>query len=412
MVDKDADHDGRFDYAQWAGTLRESGDYYLVVEHAKNMAGPATYRFTVEGENISFPTMAPEPVKAMEKAATPAKAETPAEIPAQILAPVSLKGMAGSGPDFALTPTGTWTELTPGKYHWYAFDFDYDTDVTQPVTIRLYAEPQDGATLTVRNAEQAKLWEEEGEHNHFGCCTLVDVDKDGNGIADYARWSGSLRESGRYFIVAELAEGQTAPAFYRFTISGENLSFPRMDETAVAMASPENQQAPEMPQAVAAPMAAPAEAMPTVEMAGSGPDFAMAPTEEWQSLEAGGYHWYKFTFDQDDDWTEPVMIRLFTEPADAAILTVRNGHQAELWRQDGVHKHFGCCVPQEMTKQAVNDEGDEENGAGNETEKLPYAFWSADLTESGVYYLVVEHAKNLSEPALYRFELSGEGVTF
>ena len=402
MVDKDVDHDGKFDFAQWAGSLRESGDYYLVVEHAKDVVGPATYRFTVEGDNISYPTMAK----------IPAQAPMPvpkAEVPAQIMAPVSLQGMAGSAPDFALPPTGAWTELGPGQYHWYVFDFDFDSEVTQPVTIRLYADPQEGATLSVRNAEQAQLWKDEGEHKHFGCCSMIDVDKDGNGEADYALWEGSLRESGRYFIVAELAEGKTAPAYYRFTISGENLSFPQLNAAPMALGTPENMQEMEAPQTIAEPMA---EAMPTQDWAGTGPDFALALDDEWQSLDADGYRWYRFNFDADEDWQEPVKVRFYTEPADAAILTIRNGHQAELWRQDGTHKHFGCCVPQEVTKKAVNDEGEEEYGASTTTETLDYAFWSAELTESGVYYLVVEHAKNLSEPALYRVELSGDGVTF
>lgn len=402
MVDKDVNHDGKFDHAQWAGSLRESGDYYLVVEHDKNVAGPATYRFTVEGKNISFPTMAESPEEAPM---APAKAE----IPAQILAPVSLQGLAGSAPDYALTPTGTWTELTPGKHHWYTFDFDFDTEVKQPVTVRLYAEPQGSATLTVRNAEQAQLWKDEGEHNHFGCCSMVDVDMNENGEADYALWAGSLRESGRYYIVAELNEGETAPAYYRFTISGENLSFPQLNEAPVALASPEIMQEAEMQQAMAKSTA---ETMPAPDWAGTGPDFAMAPNDEWQSLDPGAYHWYKFTFDENKDWTEPLAIRLYTEPADAAILTVRNGEQAEFWRQEGVHEHFGCCVPKEETKKEINDDGDQEHGDGTTTEALDYAFWSADLTESGIYYLVVEHAENLSEPAFYRFEMDGDGVSY
>ena len=397
MVDEDENHDGKFDFAEWAGTLRESGDYYLVVEHAKNVAGPASYRFTVDGPNISFPTMEEEPIKV----ATPVKAQ----IPAQALAPVSLTGLAGSAPDYALVPTGALTELPPQKYHWYAFDFDFDEKVTEPVTVRLYAEPFGSTTLTVRNAEQAQLWKDEGEHAHFGCCTTVDVDRDLDGLSDYSVWSGSLRESGRYFIVLELAEGETMPAYYRFTISGENLAFPPSFDAAVAAAAINPQPEPPMPEAVG-------EAMPAASLEGTGPDFAMAPNSEWHSLDAGGYHWYKFTFDESGDRTQPAMIRFLTEPTDGAILTVRNGRQAEIWRQEGKHEHFGCCVPEEVTKKALNDDDEEEYGAGTEIVKMDYATWSADLTESGVYYLVVEHAENLSEPAFYRIDISGDGLEF
>jgi hypothetical protein len=153
---------------------------------------------------------------------------------------------------------------------------------------------------------------------------------------------------------------------------------------------------------------------PAVEatLLGTGPDYAMQPTGEWTELEGGGYHWYKFIFDEDEDWTKPVTIRLYSDPLDGTIATVRNGDQAELWRQEGEHKHFGCCVRPEVTTQVKTDDEDEEDGLVSETEKLDYAIWSADLTASGVYYIVVEHAENSTEPAFYRFDIEGDGVGF
>ena len=153
---------------------------------------------------------------------------------------------------------------------------------------------------------------------------------------------------------------------------------------------------------------------PTVsaELLGTGPDFAMSPDGEWTPLENGQYHWYKFTFDQSEDWTEPVTIRLFSEPADTAILTVRNGEQANLWRNDGEHKHFGCCSRPEFTTQVETDDEDEEDGMIEETAQLDHAVWSGDLTASGVYYLVVEHARDSVEPAFYRFDIVGQGLDF
>ncbi len=35
-----------------------------------------------------------------------------------------------------------------------------------------------------------------------------------------------------------------------------------------------------------------------------------------------------------------------------------------------------------------------------------------NLTESGEYYIVIEHAKNVDEPGFYRFEISGDGVAY
>jgi hypothetical protein len=325
-----------------------------------------------------------------------------ADEPTATIAPVLLAELAGTGPDFALPPTGAWTELKSGEYHWYVFDFDYDSDSMEPVKIKLYNEPYQSATLTVRNADQAQLWRDEGEQVHFGCCSLVDVDKNDDGYLDYGEWEGSLRESGRYYIVLEHARDMAEPAFYRFTISGENLSFPLLGDEMV-MAALESAM-PEEPIAASAPAMAPS------DMMGTGPDFAMAPTDEWMELDTGQYHWYKFEYNDDDDWTEPVTIKLFSQPDDLAVLTVRNGDQAELWRQDGEHAHFGCCVRPEFTTRETNVDDIDEDQLAEESYQNAYASWSGDLGASGTYYIVVEHAKNSTEPAFYRFEMSGDGL--
>jgi hypothetical protein len=306
--------------------------------------------------------------------------------------------------DYALVPTGAWTEMEANGAHWYVFDFDYDDDATDAVRVRLYNEPYEDVVLTVRNAEQANMWRQVGENEHFGCCSLVDVDNDDDGRLDYAEWEGSLRSSGRYFIVVESAEGAQTPAFYRFTLSGDNLSFPRLVEQTAGVVAPiaEPKLAPE-PVAMAEPMM---EALEPDGLMGTGPDFAMQPTEAWTELEKGKQHWYKFTYDDDDDNAEPVAIHMFTDPSDATILTVRNGDQAEAWRQDGENLHFGCCTPAKTTS------GDEEGDEEIDEKDLAYAQWVAQLTESGEYYIVIEHAENVDEPGFYRFEISGDGVAF
>ena len=396
MVDRDKNDDGFADYAEWAGTLRETGTYYVVVEHAKDVLTDAYYRFDISGKNLSFPAEA----ESLTVEAAPAAVEAPTEA----LAPVALAEMAGSAPDYALVPTGAWTELEADAEHWYVFDFDYDKDINDPVAIRLFNKPYEGVVLTVRNSEQADLWRRDGEAEHFGCCSMVDVDKDDDGKLDYSEWEGSLRESGRYYIVVEPAEGAKTPAYYRFTLSGDNLSFPRLLEETAGLVAPlaEPKPAPE-PVAMAEPVM---EAAEPSGLMGTGPDFAMQPTDEWTQLAKGAYHWYKFTYDEDDDNSIPVTIRMFTNPGDAAILTVRNGDQAEAWRQDGENLHFGCCT------RAKTSSGDEEGDEKSDEKDLEYAQWSADLTESGEYFIVIEHAKNVDEPGLYRFEISGDGVAF
>lgn len=396
MVDRDKNDDGFADYAEWAGTLRESGTYYIVVEHDKDVAEDAYYRFDISGKNLSFPAAA--------ESLTMEAAPLTIEAPAAAMAPVALASLAGSAPDYALVPTGAWTELTPESKHWYVFDFDYDEDINDPVGIRLYNEPYEDVVLTVRNSEQADLWRRDGEKEHFGCCSLVDVDNDGDGKFDYSEWEGSLRESGRYYIVVEPAEGTKTPAYYRFTLTGDNLTFPRLVEETAGVVAPVAEPKP-APEAVA--MAEPKmEAAELTGLMGTGPDFVMKPTEKWMELEKSQQHWYKFIYNDDDDHQLPVTIHMFTNPSNATILTVRNGNQAEAWRQDGENLHFGCCTP------ATTTTGDQEGDEKIDEKDLEYAQWTAELTESGEYYIVIEHAENVDEPGFYRFEVRGDGVAY
>ena len=78
------------------------------------------------------------------------------------------------------------------------------------------------------------------------------------------------------------------------------------------------------------------------------------------------------------------------------MLTVRNEEQARLWRTEGKNEHLGCCTIQEF-------------GKNNETD---YAVWSGQLFSSGRYYIVVEHAKHLDAPAMYRFTVEGKNIAF
>lgn len=215
-VDRDRNHDGKMDYMQWAGALKESGTYYIVVETAEGLNEPAYYRFVVEGKNLSMLEAAAEP-------AAPAPAV--ASVPAPEEAPVEFEGMQGTSPFFAMQPVGTWVKLEEGAEHWYAFDFDFDEDWDIPAQVKLYTEPGEGAILSLHNREQARTWELDGDLTHFGCCTMVDEDKNDDGIKDYAMWSGQLRSSGRYYIVVKHAENIDGPVFYRFDLTGDGLRF-------------------------------------------------------------------------------------------------------------------------------------------------------------------------------------------
>ena len=207
------------DYALWAGELFSSGRYYLVVEHAKNMAETAHYRFEFTAdEGVSFPEDLIDPHGTTTSITLP----EPVVDVASATAPeaVTLRGLNGSGPDFALAPTAEWTTLGEGMYHWYAFNYDFDEDYG-PVEIRMYTAPEDGAILTVRNAEQAQKWREDGTHEHVGCCTVQDLAGE---ETDYALWAGELFSSGTYYLVVEHDKNVSGPVNYMFTIEGEGVS--------------------------------------------------------------------------------------------------------------------------------------------------------------------------------------------
>lgn len=392
MVDIDNDENGNPDYAIWAGSLRSSGTYYIVVEHARNVSTPGMYRFTMSGEGLTFPTSAP--VTAAEESTAEA-AETTAVAPEP-----RVVAEAGSGPDLAMIPTGEWTTINEGEYHWYTFYFDYDEDYkTEAVEIRMYTDIYDGATLTVRNTEQAELWRTDGEQEHFGCCTMVDIDRDEDGKADYAVWAGSLRASGPYYIVVEHARNMSGPVAYRFTMSGRGFSFPTAAPVADMEVMTETTATMEVEAATEAPLVEEPEPIVLSGLNGTGPDYALAPTDATTVIDEGQYHWYAFQFDYDDDATmKPVEIRFYGMPSEGAALSVRNAEQAEQWRKEGEQLHFGCCT--------LVDVDEDENGVAD------YAMWAGNLRESGTYYIVVEHARNMSGPVTYHFTIDGDGISW
>ncbi|MEZ4659798.1 MAG: hypothetical protein R2911_19760 [Caldilineaceae bacterium] len=365
-------------YAVWAGKLESSGKYYMVVEHAKNLTEPVAYRFEfAKAEGVSMPGALYAPVAAPQPA--------PVTEPPMVEGALMIEG-AESGPDFAMMPVSEWVALEQGQYHWYAFDYDFDASF-EAIEIHMYTEPEDSAILTIRTEEQAQKWRDDGIHEHTGCCTVQDL---GNKDTDYAVWAGKLESSGRYYMVVEHAKNMAETAYYRIEFTAkEGVSFP------AGLIDPRGVTAPPAaePAAEAAPAVAP-EAMKLVGMNGSGPDFALAPTAEWVEIGEGVFHWYAFHYDFDASYG-PVEIRMYTEPEDGAVLTVRTEEQAQKWRDDGIHEHIGCCTVQDL---------------GNKD--TDYAVWAGKLESSGKYYIVVEHAKNVSGPVHYMFTIEGEGATY
>jgi hypothetical protein len=279
----------------------------------------------------------------------------------------------GMGPDSAMGP-GDWITMQAGDAHWFVFHFDYD-GTPEKVEINLYADPENGATFTVRTEEQARLWRRDGTDEWFGAGSENKYAK-----GDIS-WANEFTSSGTYYVVVEHNALTPGPAACKLEITGKGVSFPMMAAEPVA--------APVVmaPEEVA--MAAP------VMQIGTGPDEATAPmTGQWLSLDAGVTHWFAFNYDFDEG-NEPIEIKVFSNPEKGAVLTVRNQEQAQLWRGEGKSEHFGCCTVETIS--------------GDETD---YAVWLGRPGSSGTYYIVVEKAKNVEGPILYNFTIEGEGVYF
>lgn len=317
-----------------------------------------------------------------------------------VVATFSSLALAGvSGPDSPMAPTDDYIPIADGELHWYAFNYDFDKDADTPMEIKLYADQIEDVVLTVHDQDQIDLWVRDGEQAHFGCCTVVDQDKDNDGMNDHALWSGMLETSGTYYILVETAEGAEGPVFYRFDVTGENFTM-LGDETAAAMtmadATITTDAAPEaMPEPVVMTVEA-KEPMIVEGLTGSSPFFALSPTTDWVSLEPGAEHWYVFDYDWDDGWDVMPEVRLETTAINDVLLTLHNGQQARDWELGEDLEHFGCCT--------VVDEDDNDDAVAD------YALWSGELRSSGRYYIVVDAPDYMDENVLYRFELSGEGI--
>lgn len=325
-------------------------------------------------ENMTIP--APEneaEMEAMEIEAQPA--ETPK--------------LAGISPDDAIAPTGEWTTITNGEQHWFTFHHDFDADITEPIEIQMYTDPQDSAILRLLNREQVQLWNTEGKLEYFGDANIQEYDPETEERPDHAVWIGQLFSTGTYHIMVETAKDFEGTASYRFTMNGPNLSFP---EAAVEPAAIP-------PAAVEAPSIE-IEARLLTGLEGSGPDNTLVPTGEWTEVKRDEYHWYAFDYDFDEDYGD-FEIRLYSEPADGAILLLLNREQAQLWRSEGELEYFGNTAVAEL-----QDEDAEE------VQKADYANWLGHPGSSGTYYIVVKTEKNVDGPVAYRFTIEGEGVSY
>ena len=415
-VDKDyGDETVRAPYMSWTAADFASGQYYIVVNAAEGFGDEISYRLEVLGQGVfSEPAvveLTTEPATAL-KTAAPEMAETPV----MMEAPVAMTAQAGESPYFAMPISEEWTDLGVNAQHWYAFTYDFD-ETYDGLEVRVHADPAKSAVVTIRNGDQARLWAQDGTEKHLGCCTEVDIDNkvyddededfdedknygDETVAASYMRWAADELASGKYYIVVSPAAGLTEDISYRLEVIGKGVS------------SEQATMEPTIEPVAALPAAAPAMESAPVAHIGESPFSAMPITTEWRSVDAGDQQWFAFTYDEDETYGT-LELRVYADPDQSTVVTVRNEAQAELWIQDGTQEHFGCCTPIDIDNKVFDDEDedfDEDKDYGDETVRAPYMRWAADDLASGQYYIVVALAEGEQGPAMYRLELFGEGV--
>ena len=304
----------------------------------------------------------------------------------------------GTGPDDALAPSGEWTPLTRGEEHWYAFEYQGHQEmqdvegeedeveaywVSSNIKILLDSEPDQGITFSVWTPANIRTWAlgEEVEPVGRG-------GQDEHAPGDLC-WCGTFEEPGTYYVVVEHTGQGPGTAYYTLDIGGPDVLF------TAPTAIPEE----------AAELAAEAEEPTPVEaeaVSGTGPDKALAPSDEWIPISEGDVYWYAFQYqghhryEEDEDGDEvaiwvatPTEIWLDAEPDDAVVFAVWTGEQVRAW--------------------AMGEEI-EPVGRGTENENEPGdLFWAGSLGNPGRYYVVVEHQG--AEPDSFRLSISGEDVS-
>jgi hypothetical protein len=304
----------------------------------------------------------------------------------------------GTGPDDALAPSGEWTPLTRGEEHWYAFEYQGHQEMREvedkedeeeavwtssSVQILLDSEPDGGITFSVWTPENIRTWAQGEEVEPVGS-----GGQDEHAPGDLC-WCGTFHEPGTYYVVVKHTDQGPDMAYYTLEIRGRDVSF-----TAPAAT----------PGTAAGPAAEDEElALDKADAAaGTGPDDALVPSDEWSSISDGQIFWYAFQylghheFEEDEDGEEvaiwiatPVEIWLDSEPEEAVVFGVWTEEQVRLWAQ-----------------------GEEIDpvGRGTENENEPGdLFWAGSLGSPGRYYIVVEQRG--TEPGSFRLNISGEDVS-
>ena len=319
--------------------------------------------------------------------------------PALVLAETA----GGTGPGDAMAPSSEWTPLTKGEMHWYAFEYrgheemqkvdeDADADedeeeavwVSSNIQILLDSEPDQSVAFSIGTPENIREWtlgEEEMEPVGRG-------GEDESAPGDLC-WCGTFERPGTYYVVVEHTGIGPDTAYYSLEIHGSDVSFTAPEAQAAQSVEPEAAVVPAVMDAAGA-------------TAGTGPENALAITDEWTSLSEGEVLWYAFQyrgrheFEEDEDeevvavWiATPVHVWLDSEPDGNVVFGIWTEEQVRAWAQG---------------------EEIEPVGRGTENEDEPGdLFWGGNLGQPGRYYVVVELQG--AKAGSFRLSISGEDVS-
>jgi hypothetical protein len=255
--------------------------------------------------------------------------------------------------------------------------------VSSSVQVLLDSEPDEGIAFSIWTPENVRDWAvgEEAEPVGRG-------GEDESAPGDLC-WCGAFQEPGTYYVVVEHTGQGPDTAYYALEIRGRDVSL----TAPVAMSGKATE-----PAAVAEEVA-----MNGAEAAaGTGPDNALAPSDEWISSSEGQFFWYAFQymghheFEEDEDGDEvaiwiatPVQIGLDAEPDEGMAFSVWTEDQVRAWARGEEIDPLGRGT-------------ENENEAGD-------LFWAGSLGNPGRYYVVVEHQG--PEPGSFRLSIGGEDVS-
>jgi hypothetical protein len=305
-----------------------------------------------------------------------------------------LAGSAGSGPDEALTPTGTWTQIDAGEQHWYAFEYrghhkytDADDEqeddvamwVGSQVEVSMDVEPDLRAGFKIVTPEQVTVWAAGQELENCGCGT------ENESVPAELFWSGNFSQPGTYYVVVEHTGPGTEPAFYTLQIQGQDVSLPEHGPAEAVVETP-----------------AEVEPAEPLSQAGSGPEDALAPSDEWVLLPVGETYWFAFQYQGHHRyWGED----------DEEVLSAWVGSELKILldvEPDG-GATFSVWTPEQVRRWGLGEDVDPV-GRGTENENEPGdLFWSGSFAEPGRYYVVVEHQG--TAPSSFQLSISGEVVS-